>query len=120
MQATVSISLEDLQHLQKARETAEQEVSRLQAQITQAKIEASDQTLLATVRAAIEVVRFAVSQLPPESTKGWPTDALKRVAAHVPQLPDASIDDGELSVTLVSFAHECETYEQRRRGNRVV
>jgi hypothetical protein len=102
--------------LQKARETAEQEASNLREQIRQGATTSSDQLLLAMTRAGIEVARFAVSHLPPESTKGWPLAAMRTIAENLPTMPGASIDDGELAVTLTNFVKECEVFEQRRRA----
>ena len=114
LQATVSLPYSELQMLQETTKKAEEKVAELQQQLTQAKVEASDPILLKLARDAIAIVRFAVSQLPAESTKGWPHEALLAVAEALPQLPDATTDDVELSVTLASFSRECKMYEQRR------
>jgi hypothetical protein len=114
--ATVNIPLSELMELQRAREVAELEASKLREQLRQETTAASDQVLLTMARAGIEVMRFAVANLPPESTKGWPLEAMRTIATNLPLMPGATIDDGELSVTLASFAKECEVFEQRRRA----
>jgi hypothetical protein len=114
--ATVNIPLSELMELQKAREAAELEASKLHEKLRQTATTASDPLLLAMTRAGIEITRFAVAHLPPESTKGWPLDAMRTIAESLSTMPGASIDDGELAVTLTNFAKECEVFEQRRRA----
>lgn len=113
--ATVNIPLTEFQQLQAAKQEAEMETAKLRQQLASMKTDASDQAMLATARAAVEIVRFAVAHLPAEDTKGWPTGALHRLAEALPQLPDATADDGELATTLSSFARECEEFERRRQ-----
>lgn len=115
-QATVTIPYGEFQAIQEARRIAEVAAADLRQQISETKIAASDPVLLVVARSAIEVVRFAVASLPPESTRGWPTEALKRVAANLPSMPDAVQDDQELAITLMSFARECDHFEQRRNA----
>ncbi len=88
----------------------------LRKQISMAKVEASDSDLLKITRTSLEIVRFAVANLPPESTMHWPTAALRVISAYLPYMPDGTIDDEELSITFQSFAKECETYEARGRA----
>lgn len=117
--ATVNIALSDLMQLQRAKEDAEAQIAKLQDQLREEATKASDPILLQAARAGIQVTRFAVSQLPPESTMGWPTNDLLKIAELLPQMPDATVDDGELGVTLASFARECEIFERRRRPQAV-
>ena len=112
--ATVTVEYAEFQELQNKRREAEEEVAALKKQITEAKISASDPHLLALSRAAIEVVRFAVASLPPEAYAGWPFESLAQVAEQVPHMPDATADHTELSMTLKTFAKECEELERRR------
>lgn len=113
--ATVTMEYAEFQELQNKRKEAEEEISVLKKQITEAKISASDPHLLALSRAAIDVVRFAVASLPPESHKGWPFESLARVAEQIPHMPDATVDHTELAMTLTTFAKECEDHERRRQ-----
>jgi len=114
-QATVTIQLNEFQAIQEAKKRAEEELAALQNQIKEMKIEASDPVLLVVARSAIEVMRFAVASLPPESTKNWPSFALKKVAENLASMPDATTDDQELAITFMGFARECERFEERRR-----
>lgn len=113
--ASVTIPYHEFQELQEAKRKAELEAATLKQQITDQKIEASDPHLLALSRAAVEIVRYAVSSLPPESNKGWPFESLRTVAAELPSMPDATHDHGELAQTLVIFSKECEDHERRRQ-----
>ena len=115
MQATVNIPLSEFQEIQKARTDAENEVIRLKAQIQSSEIKSSDQTLLSVAKAGIEITRFAVANLPAESTKAWPTKELQTIAELLPSMPGSTTDDQELAVTLNSFSRECEFFESRRR-----
>jgi hypothetical protein len=112
--ATVTMAYSEFQALQETRKAAEEESARLKAKLMEAKIEASDPRLLALSRAALEVVRYAVSSLPPESNRGWPFEALMVISEQVPHMPDASPDNEELALTLKVFAKECEDHERRR------
>ncbi len=112
--ATVTMEYAEFQELQNKRKEAEEEVAALKAQITEAKIKASDPHLLALARGALDVVRYAVASLPPESHRGWPFESLTQVADHVIFMPDATPDHTELAMTLRTFATECKVHEHRR------
>jgi hypothetical protein len=111
----VSITLSEFLEVQNARTKAEMEAAQLKEQIRTMKIEANSSLLIAFYRSALELVRFAVASMPPESTRGWPVDHLHAIARTLPSLPDATVDDGDLSITLRNFADECARYESRRR-----
>jgi hypothetical protein len=114
--ASVTIPYTDFEAIQTARKAAEREVAELRERIRENKIEASDPTVLLVAREALEVARYAVASLPPESNKGWPARALRVIAEHLPSLPDATQDDHELASTFIYFANEIDLYEKRRRG----
>ncbi len=112
--ATVTIPYNELQEINEARQKAEIKVSNLMEQLRQNEIRNSDPNVLALANAALDVVRYAVSSLPPESNKGWPFVALRTIAAELPQMPDAVPDHTEFAQTLIIFAKECEAHERRR------
>jgi len=114
--AMVSIPLGEFQELQQAKEKAERETAELREQIRQAKIQASDATLLAAARAGVEIARFAVANLPAESTSGWPFESLRTLGIAIVSFPDATTDDGDLSNVFISYARECEPFEVSRRA----
>lgn len=66
------------------------------------------------VRDAVMLVRFAVGNLPPESTPGWPVTQLKNVIAGLPALPSYGIDDATLKTELDAFVREIESNNGRR------
>lgn len=100
-----------------AREEALKDNARLQAELVEAKkTDPANRVapLNELVRAAFEIVRFAVANLNPESTRGWPTKALNDVADRIPTLVDYTSDDGDLATELRSFARDCEAYALQR------
>lgn len=112
--ATVTIPYDEFQEIKDAKRQAEEKASKLIEDVKQAKIQSSDPHLFALAKAALDIVRYAVASLPPESNFGWPFESLKVVAAKVLDMPDATPDHIELSMTLSSFAKECEEHERRR------
>ena len=113
--ATVSIPYSEFQALQEAKRAAELETAQLKQVITETKIAASNEAMLIVARSALHIVRFAIASLPPESTKGWPSVELRSIASMLDAMPDASIDDRELAITISIFADECDRFEQRGR-----
>lgn len=118
--ATVTIPYDEFQAIQNEKRQAEEQVADLKRQVTEAKISASDPHLLALSRAALDVVRYAVASLPPESNMGWPFESLRAVAEEVEHMPDATPDHAELAMTLRTFATECEDHERRRMHRNTV
>jgi hypothetical protein len=114
--ATVTIPYSEFEEIQKARQAAEERAAKAEVLVATTKVEKCNQHLLALSRAAIEIVRYAVASLPPESNRGWPFEALRSVAAELPHAPDATQDHTELAQTLSTFAIECERQERRRGG----
>lgn len=90
------------------------------AQLVGQKIEASDPQLLALSKAAIDIVRYAVASIPPESNVGWPFESLRVVAEYLEQMPDATRDHIETAQTFRIFAKECEDHERRRAARKNV
>lgn len=113
--ATVTIPYNEFQELQEAKRAAEIEVSKLKEQITEKRIDASDPHLLLIATAAIDIVRYAVGSLPPESNRGWPFESLRMLADEIVHMPDATPDHNELAQTFKIFASECEAHERRRQ-----
>jgi hypothetical protein len=61
-------------------------------------------------------VRFAIGNLPPETTRGWPIDKLRAIADELPKIDGATTDDNELAITIRYFADECAKAEQQRKA----
>lgn len=116
--STVNLTLEDYTALQQAKVNAENERAELQKKYDALRLAngtKQDITALNTaVRRCADVARFAVANLPPESTKGWPFAELRVLADSVDALPDAGPNDKTLAIELRAFAAECEKHEHRR------
>jgi len=118
MNATVNISLDELNTTIAKIAVAEQEIAVLRQQLTDAKLRDPSERVAEVTRFArncLTITRFAVANLPPEMIKGWPWEALRRVAEDITLLPDCSIDDRDMAIDLVAFSRECEEHERRRR-----
>ena len=120
MSATVTMDLGEYQQLHEAKKATEIENAQLKQQNIDAKIASSDPHLVAFARAALDIIRYAVASLPPESNKGWPFESLRVIADEVVNLPDAGSTHDELSLTFTTFATECEDHERRRKHERTV
>lgn len=114
--ATVTIPLTEFMEVQNARAAAEQKAAALEKQLNEAKIAANDATTYAIARDALEVVRFAIGNLPPETTRGWPVSKLRALSENLPKLDGASQDDQEYAITMRYFADEIEKCEAQRRA----
>lgn len=119
--AQITLSLEEYEEIKRAKALAEQEF----ADISKAMIDLrmnSDGGVMALhglcslTRKALSVACFAVANLPPETTRGWPTKTLRELAALIPILPDYTVNDHDLMNELVAFAIEAEAQDQRRRS----
>lgn len=63
---------------------------------------------------ALDVVRFAVANLPAESFKGWPFKSLREVAKVIRKLPNAADNERDLATEIERFAGEVVQNEIRR------
>ena len=119
--AEITMTLEEYKKLDSARDEALREVSTLRAQLVDAKLSAvvdSNQTSIRRIveltRALLEISRFAVGQLPPETNKGWPIESVKRASVLLVELPDSTVDDVSIASEFRAFAIECERVEAIR------
>lgn len=122
MNATVTIQLNDLDKLRKDLAMRDKLIEGLREEVHAAR--AYDPTnkvteLYAAVQAALPVVRFAVANLPPEMSPGWPYLALHSIGTMLQTIPGATVTDIELGLELVSMSREIAPFEQARaRGER--
>jgi hypothetical protein len=121
MPAKIEMSLDEYKAVENERDTALKEVARLRAELIDAKlnvvVEGSDtnvRKLVTLTRALLDVTRFAVGQLPPETHKGWPFAALKTASDLLPVLPDHTVDDISIANEFRSFVKEGERVERVR------
>jgi hypothetical protein len=124
--AKIEMTLEEYKALEGARDEALKETSRLRAELIDAKlnavVESSDANLRKIVmltRALLDVTRFAVGQLPPETNKGWPIKALKTASELLGVLPDHTIDDVSIASEFRAFVAEAERVERYREEQNV-
>lgn len=119
--ASHTLDDEEYQALQRARRGNEERIATLEAELVLVKQEDPAnriKPLMQLARAELTIVRFAVANLNPESTRGWPTAALDLIADLLPTLPDYSADDGDLANELRAFKRDCEQYALVRAQKR--
>lgn len=68
-----------------------------------------------SLETALPIIQFAVANLPPETTVGWPYTDLKAVAAKL--RADDRFDNPDLLLDFDKFADECANYDRHRRAN---
>lgn len=113
----VTLSTDEYHDLINKRQTAENEAAAVRKELVAARSEDPSgriETLDIGFKAALEVVCFAVGNLPPESYIGWPHDALRRTADAILQLPECGSNERDLFVELKKFAGEARAHERRR------
>jgi len=116
---TLTLSLEDYNALQLAKQQALEETAEVRRQLEAAKFVDGDARVAVVTRFArdcLTVARFAVANLAPELTRGWPFEALRRIADTIDVLPDYTLQDRDMAIDLRSFARECEQHEIRRHA----
>lgn len=121
MSSNVNLTLDDYNSLLEARRNAENEAADLRKQLREAKLATGGddrvRVLTQSVRNALEVVRFAVANMPPETVRGWPWTKLVAVSHDIEVLPDADSDDVSFAIELRKFAVECEKIERQRKAS---
>ncbi len=119
--AQITIDLTEFDALRDARKAAEENAARLERELIQARLNAGDalttKGLTKIARSAMTIARFAVANLPPESTRNWPSSALREISELIGILPDYSTDDGEMAGEFRAFASEVERFEKWRASN---
>ena len=116
--ATIQMDLQEYDRLRENARAQELEILRLQDQLQAALLNAGGDervgNLTSLARALLQCTRFAVSQMPPEATKGWPLEDLLQAAGMLQHLPDHSAVDSEISLAFRQFASECARVERGR------
>jgi hypothetical protein len=121
--ATLTLTLADYDALKNARTTAENEAADLRRQLKEARTadplgKLTD--LNKFTRDCMTVARFAVANLPPETIRGWPYEALQNLAHNIHVLPDFSTNDRDMALDLLAFARDAEELEKRRKATAMV
>lgn len=122
MSATITLPLTEWNTLIADKQALANEIAELRKLLDEARLDgvarpgnSNGKKLDALVRNAIDVVRYAVSNLPPECTPGWPVEALRTVAENIEALPTYDNIDRDLRVELLAFVEQAEENEDRRR-----
>ena len=120
--ATITLSYEAFRTLQDKAADLERQLVTMQTTQTQTKLADTGEEgakILAGLLAARRVVGFAISELPPESTRGWP---LVELRAFAEMLRDVRCDDPDVPESgrdFLRFVDEAEAVEAMRRDETV-
>jgi len=117
--ATLTLSMNDYNALLAQRAEARQEVAKLQAELIAAKLGDPREAMpkvLSFARDCLTIARYAVANLDPSLSVGWPYETLRAIAEALPLLPDANTNDRDMAIDLLAFANDCERHEIRRRN----
>jgi len=114
--ATVTMTIDDFRKAEAELDSLREQVKALSMRpVTSNTV--TDARLTAAFSSAMEVVRFAVGNLNPESYRGWPTEALEQLAQAIDELYP---DDPNWQSTAIAFrelagdAIEADTIRVRR------
>lgn len=119
--AQITLSLEDWNNELGKRALLEAELAKMRTELNETRmlnlesIRVNAVALDAAVRASLVLTRFAVANLPPEMTPGWPVGALDAVIVGLPHLPTYGIDDADLLSELRAMARDIGEQDRRRR-----
>lgn len=116
MQATISVPLDEFDALRSRIRDLELSVEKAKAEAEAAKLidPAGRVAAMASVMAdATAVIRFAVSNLDPETIRRWPYQELVRFAKALVDAPGIEGRDA-ISMELQNFAKDCESWEKYR------
>lgn len=113
---TIQLSLSAYDEMRNRARVLTDQITLLEGQLLAAKVAPPEiQDFLAAVRAAFEIVRFAVANCPVENVRNWPHAALAGFADVLPKLP--GFDDQatrEAAFILKDRAREIAEYEAGR------
>lgn len=119
--AKIEMSLADWQELQQAKEALERRVTELKKTIDDVRLGEAGSEAHAFRDAfsqAMEIVRFAIANLDPLSTRGWPVESLRAVCDHIEARPGVDESAREAVGDLRLFCLEIEKFETARREGR--
>jgi len=80
--ATITMSIDDFRNLEKELDQLRAEIAK-HLDVPLPGPQAGDPEVIDSFYSAMEIVRFAVGNLNPESYRGWPTDALGKLADQI-------------------------------------
>jgi hypothetical protein len=115
------ITLAQFNELQSGIQAAQARAASLEAQLQTAYTtdpEGRIEALRDLARDMMQIVRFALANLPPIEIPKWPYEAVARVAEHWSCVPDFTHDDEVLITELRAFAEDVRTRELERARER--
>jgi hypothetical protein len=116
--ATVTMTIHDYRQIEKVVEDLRAQVEVLRGRRPQVEGSEAASDLSAALDAALPIVQFAVGNLNPESTKGWPHKSVEQLGLLIATMyGEFDSDRATLAITLREFAREArdiEGYRQRR------
>lgn len=115
--AVLNIPLSEYMELQERIATKDKEIDALQAALKTAQLADPENRIKAVYEAlltAIPLVGFAVSELPPESVRGWPYIKLAEFGHLLQQVPGMEARFKEQGHDFVMFAREVKPFEEAR------
>lgn len=115
--ATLQIPLGEYMELKEQIKKRDEEISKLQVQLTEALLtdpEGRAKKIHAALQLALPIVGFAVSSLPPESIRGWPYKELAEFGKVIKEIPGIELYQLEQGKDWVIFAAEVRPFEEAR------
>lgn len=115
--ATVAISLNDLDVLRQAKIRADARIQELETKLVTTERAALGGDLAGYIEAietATIIIQYAVANLPPETSPGWPYEKLRLLATHLGALPGFTATMRDIAGDFVKRASEIEPYERER------
>jgi len=116
MDATVSISLSELDTLRATIKKARQETAQVQAELDAERARPLDERLAETyafIQAAKEVIDFAVGNLSPEFTRNWPATHLLYLATNVDSIGAVTSRDESRAQIWTRFHTQIVDFDRR-------
>jgi len=124
----VEVSLKALDELRDEAHRSAARIQALEREVVAAKLEDKSgrvPALMVALRAAVEVVQFAVGNLDPTTVRGWPYEALGTIADALEQIPGLQEDPNMRSLAgelrhFAGIAAGLEEFRKERDAKRVV
>lgn len=120
--ATINLPLSEYMEWQKLIGERDKRIAELEAAVRTEQERDPEQRVIAMVKAlkaVVPVVQFAAGNLPPETSPGWPYEALHTFANCLIEIPGGDQNLIELGRDLAILAREIEPFEKARaRGER--
>ena len=118
--ATVQLSLHDFRQVERQLDELRDQLQKARQQPAPQPVEQHTNVALEALQSALEVVQFAVGNLPPETTRRWPFGALEALAKQLDILYPHDPDTQTLGITLRQFAGECAQVAEFRGARREI